>query len=85
MSIGYSRNRPEGLGHRAKIRGGSCRDCGLAAEFHRPLDGAVPGHQRRRRRAAYAAGAGGGGNSNRDAGDLARAADLRRGRGEGAP
>ena len=47
------------------------------------LDGAVPAHQRRRRRAAYAPGAGRGGNSNRDAGGLARAADLRRGRGEG--
>ena len=47
------------------------------------VDGAILAHQRRRGRAAHAPGAGRGGNSNRDAGGLARAADLRRGRGEG--
>ena len=47
------------------------------------MDGAFPAHQRRRGRAAHAPGAGRGGNSNRDAGRLARSADLRRGCGEG--
>ena len=84
MSITYVRNRPEGLRHRALIRRWivprlrpGCR-IPSAAWMGRFLHiSAGEG------RAAYAPGAGRGGNSNRDAGGLARAPDLRRGRGEG--